>query len=284
MRRALFDAIAWYVKRTPPHPGRGVLARLAYRLDPHDIVHEMAPGVKVNIRIDRDEELAYWTNRYDQNDDARVFASLLQAGMVVIDVGANIGMYAIFAARAVGPEGRVFAFEPVPELYRRLVENLAVSSLHNISTHQIAVSDRTGTAPFYLGRSESMGSLYRAQTSATIEVPTETLDGFLEHQGVAKVDAVKLDAEGAEMHIIRGMRRLLARPDRPILFVEHNDTALRAAGSSSQELFGTLVDYGYVPHFVVGGRLEPVQTLAAPFHAGGETFANYAFLPRAIGA
>ena len=283
MRRALFNTIAWYVKRTPPHPGRGVLARLAWRLDPHDIVHEMAPGVKINIRIDRDEELAYWTNRYDQNDDARVFASLLRAGMVVVDVGANIGMYALLAARAVGTEGRVFAFEPVPELHRRLVGNIAVSGADNVSACQIAVSDRSGMALFHLGRSESMGSLYRAQTSASIEVPTETLDGFLERQRVPRVDAVKIDAEGAEMHIVRGMRRLLARPDRPILFVEHNYIALRAAGSSAEELFSTLVDCDYVPHLVVSGRLERVQALATPFHAGGETYANYVFLPGVVG-
>jgi FkbM family methyltransferase len=193
-------------------------------------------------------------------------------------------MYTLFAARAVGEQGRVFAFEPVPDLHRRLMENLAASGVANVSAHRVAISDRSGTATFYLGRSESMGSLYRAQTSATIEVPTETVDDFVDRQRIARVDAVKIDAEGAEMRIVAGMSRLLARPDRPVLFVEHNDTALRAAGSSAEELFTTLLDRAYVPHFVEAGRLRPVQALANPFHAGGETFANYVFLPRADGA
>src|SRR5574342_381599 len=109
-RRTLFDLIACYVKSTSPHPGRGVLARLAWRLDPHEITYEMAPGVKIGVRLDRDEDLAYWAERYEQHDDVRVFVSLLREGMVVVDVGANIGMYAMLSARAVAPGGRVFAF------------------------------------------------------------------------------------------------------------------------------------------------------------------------------
>jgi FkbM family methyltransferase len=280
MRRTLFDLIAQYVKRTPPHPGRGVLARLAWRLDPHEFVHEMAPGVRISVRLDRDEDLAYWTNRYEQHDDVRVFVSLLRPGMVVIDVGANIGMYTMLAARAVGPGGRVFGFEPVPHVYQRLTGNLAVSGITNATPHRIALSDTTGTASFYLGRNDSMGSLYRAQTAAAIEVPTETLDGFLERNGVERVDAMKIDAEGAEMHIVRGARRLLGRTDRPLLFVEHNDTALRAAGSSAQELFEAIVGHGYAPHLVERGRLRAVDSLAEPFRTSEEAYANYIFLPQ----
>jgi FkbM family methyltransferase len=280
IRRALFDLIVGYVRRTPPHPGRGLLARLAWRLDPHEIVHEMAPGVKLKLRLDRDEDLSYLTNRYEQHDDVRVFVSLLRPGMVVIDVGANIGMYAMLSARAVGPSGTVFAFEPVPHVYERLSANLALSGIVNATPHPIALSDTTGTASFYLGRNDSMGSLCRAQTAEAIEVPTETLDGFLERHGVTRVDAVKIDAEGAEMRIVRGMCRLLRRADRPLLFVEHNDTALRAAGSSAEELFSAIVGYGYDPHLVKDGRLEPVQALATPFRTSEEAYANYAFLSR----
>ncbi|MBI4588286.1 MAG: FkbM family methyltransferase [Candidatus Rokubacteria bacterium] len=280
MRRRLFDMIAWYLKRTSPHPGRGVLARFAWWLDPHEIIHEMAPGVRIKVWLDRDDGVAYWTNSYEQHDEVRVFVSLLRPGMVVVDVGANIGMYTLLSARAVGPSGSVFAFEPVPEVYRRLTENLAINEIANVVPSRIALSDRTGTARFYLGRNHSMGSLYRAQTSAVIEVPLDTLDGFLERRGVAKVDAVKLDAEGAEMHIVRGMHRLLGHPDRPILFVEHNFGALRAAGSSAEELFTAILRYGYTPHLVEKGRLRPVPALVKPFRTSDEPYSNYIFLPR----
>jgi FkbM family methyltransferase len=271
--------IAWYAKHTPPHAGRGVLARFAWRLDPHEIVHEMAPGVKMKIRLHRDEDLAYWTNRYEQNRDVWVFVSLLRPGMVVIDVGANIGMYAMLSARAVGPKGKVFAFEPVPEIYRRLTHNLAISGIVNVVPNCIALSDTAGTARFYLGHNESTGSLFRAKTSATIEVPTETLDGFLDRCGVSRVDAVKLDTEGAETRIVRGMSRLLSRPDRPILFVEHNFNALLAAGSSADELFAAIVQYGYAPHLVEDSRLKPVRTLVEPHRTGEEPYSDYIFLP-----
>lgn len=280
MRRRVFNAVAWYVRHTPPHPGRGVLARTAYRWDPHDVVHEMAPGVRLLIRIDRDEELVYWRNGYDQNADVQVFESLLRPGMVAIDIGANIGMYALFASRAVGPAGRVLAFEPVPDLYGRLTANLGLSGALNVSPYQLAMSDRDGTAAFHIGTSESMGSLVRSQSAGTIEVRTATLDGFLDGHDVHRVHVVKIDAEGAEARIVSGMRGLLARPDRPVLFVEHNYDALRAAGSSAEELFATLVGCGYQAHLVERGTMRAVDTLGEPFRAGGETYANYVFVPR----
>jgi FkbM family methyltransferase len=260
-----------------------MLARFAWRLDPHEVVYEMAPGVKMKIRLDRDEDLAYWTNRYEQHDDVHVFVSLLRPGMVVVDVGANIGMYAMLSARAVAPGGRVFAFEPVPGVYSRLIENLTISGIGNVAPHQLALSDTRGTAPLYLGRNDSMGSLYRAQTSAMVEVATEALDDFLEREEVTAVDAVKIDAEGAEMRIIRGMRRLLARSDRPMLLVEHNYNALRAAGSSANELFTAIVGHGYAPHVVERGQLKRVQALAEPFQSREEAYTNYVFLPDAVG-
>jgi FkbM family methyltransferase len=280
IRRALFDLIVGYVRRTPPHPGRGILARFAWGLDPHEIVHEMAPGVRLKLRVNRDEDLAYLTNRYEQHDDVRVFVSLLRPGMVVVDVGANIGMYTMLSAQAVGSSGTVFAFEPVPEVYRRLTENLAISGIVNVAPHRIAISDTTGTARFYLGRTDSMGSLCRTQTAVAIEVPTETLDNFLERNGVTRVDAVKIDAEGAEMRIVHGMCRLLTCVDRFLLFVEHNYNALCSAGSSAEELFTAIVGYGYVPHLVKDGRLELVQALAKPFRTSEEAYANYVFLSR----
>jgi FkbM family methyltransferase len=200
--------------------------------------------------------------------------------MVVIDVGANIGMYTMLSARAVASDGKVFAFEPVPHVYDRLNANLMFSGIVNVTAHCIAISDTSGTASFYLGKNDSMGSLCRAQTSVAIEVATATLDGFLEGNGVTRVDAVKLDAEGAEMRILRGMSRLLSRPDRPILFVEHNDTALRAAGSSAEELFGAIVDYGYAPYLVEQGALRPVDVFPGFFLTSEEPYANCAFLPR----
>lgn len=280
MRRRLFNLITWYVRHTSPHPGRGILARLAWRLHPYEFVHEMAPGVRIKVRLDHEDEVGYWTNSYERHDEVHVFVSLLRPGMVVVDGGANIGMYTMLSAQAVRPSGRVFAFEPVPEVYRRLTDNLAISGITNVVPTCLALSDVSGTARFYLGRNDSMGSLYRAQTSAVIDVPTETLDGFLERRGVTKVDAVKLDAEGAEMHIVRGMRRLLVRPDRPILFVEHNFGALRAAGSSAEELFTSILQYGYAPHLVEKGRLRPVPALVKPFRTSDEPYSNYIFLPR----
>jgi hypothetical protein len=122
------------------------------------------------------------------------------------------------------------------------------------------------------------GSLYRKHCPEGVEVTLTSLDEFLKDQGVAKVDAVKIDAEGAELRIVRGMAGLLRGPDRPALLVEHNDTTLAAAGTSARELFRTIVAYGYTAYLIEDDRMRPV-TDVVPAPAREDAYLDYLFLP-----
>lgn len=281
VRRLTSEVIRAYVQRTRPHPGRGLAAKLAWRLNPEEFEHKLATGLRIRVRLSREEDIAYWTGTYDTDGEVGVFLSLLKEGMTVVDVGANTGMYALQAGLAVGASGRVYAFEPVPDVYRRLWEHIRLNSASNVLAFAVALADRDGVAAFHLGRIDSQGSLFRVDTDRVIQVQTKTLDSFLAEQGIDRVDAVKVDVEGAEMHVLRGMHGLLSGAGKPALMFEISATHLKAAGFKPADLFEAIVRYGYAGYVIREGRLVPVKSVVEPARRwlGGFRFDNYIFKP-----
>jgi FkbM family methyltransferase len=175
------------------------------------------------------------------------FSGLLRDGGVVIDVGANIGFYSLAAALDVGIAGRVLAFEPNAGAAARLRENVAINGLNNVTVVQAAAGARDGTITFHLATDSEASSLYAAgdDVATTVTVPIVTLDQYLAGAGIGQVDVLKLDAEGAEIDVLAGARLLLSRPDAPSVIVEANPVTLRAAGRSTADLRGLLLELGY---------------------------------------
>jgi len=164
----------------------------------------------------------------------------------LLDIGANIGFFALLGARLVGPTGCVHAVEAAPEIAAMLRANLALNPFHNVFLHELAVSDREGMLEFHTAtRNHSGVSSIRdlgSRTATTTRVPGNTIDSLLSE--IPSVTLAKLDVEGAEMLALRGMRQLLQR-DQPYLIVELSDSYLRDLGSSASELcqFLTAGDY-----------------------------------------
>lgn len=173
---------------------------------------------------------------------ARLFGSVIHPGMVVLDIGAFVGWYTLLAARQVGAQGKVYAFEPDPRNFDLLGENLRLNRVDSrVICLPRAVSDEAGVQPFFLhGGDQSRSSLIPSgggheSTTAT----TVVLDDFFD-RGI-KIDVVKMDIEGGEVHALRGMAETLARAGRSVkLFVECNPNSLRFAGESSQSLIAEL--------------------------------------------
>jgi FkbM family methyltransferase len=160
---------------------------------------------------------------------------LLHPGDVVYDIGANVGWYALLAARRTGPEGRVIAFEPGLE-NATLVRRNATSNGANIMVVPAAVSDRDGWAMFL-----NKGSLQsrldkndddaqakrragrRHNVKGRIPVPVVALDSWIEQTGAPLPSLVKIDVEGAEIGVLRGMSGLVGS-FKPTLIVELHST------------------------------------------------------------
>jgi FkbM family methyltransferase len=163
---------------------------------------------------------------------ADLLRACLAPGDVVVDGGANIGVFTLIAAAAVGPHGRVIACEPSRETTPLLQANVALNGFEWVTTCAVALGERTGSAEFWsFGAGAGLSSLARPadQRAASYRVAVRTLDEVT--QDAATVRLVKLDLEGAELSALRGARRLL-EVDRPDWVIEVEPDHLERHGSS----------------------------------------------------
>lgn len=222
--------------------------------------------------------MLYWLLRGKYERHTRtLFEDVVKPGMRVLDIGAHIGYFTLLAARAVGSTGRVYAFEPDPSNYRFLCHNVALNGLGEVvTTVPKAVSDTSGTRPFFSDTKTSVVSSFWAEGRSDGAMPVDctTVDDFLHGRAI---DVVKLDVEGAEVDALRGMRRTLTDKSELAVFVECNPTALATAGSSVRELLDEL-DALELDVRVIDERersLLPVtDELLKPELADGKWYAN----------
>jgi FkbM family methyltransferase len=167
-------------------------------------------------------------------------ASIVRSGDWVIDVGANVGFYTKRMAELVGRQGRVLAFEPVPETFVVLANNLESSGCTNVSLFNAAVSEETGIAGMSIPRHQDTGlqNFYQAHLSEAIDCELQILVMSVDSMQIPHtIRLVKIDAEGHEFSVLKGMRKILTR-DRPILIVETPNadvsTLLKSLGYAAQ--------------------------------------------------
>lgn len=192
--------------------------------------------------------------------DFRACMAAITPGTGFIDVGANVGNYALGAARRVGSSGTVIALEPNPAVYRELVASIWGT---NVVALNLAASDSSGIAAFQVptdseGRTEPpLGSLVTRKSAGavkTLEVRTIRLDDIVPCG--LRVAAVKIDVEGHEMAVLRGAQETIDAC-RPTLVVEIEHRHLE--GLSVDDVVAEIVEHGYTAFAIKEGRLMPFE-------------------------
>ena len=152
---------------------------------------------------------------------------LVQPGWTAVDVGANIGYFTLLMANRVGPQGKVIAFEPLAENFKILKENIQLNDHRNVVAENLALMSRTGRIEL---RSATPGAItwvasVKIDQNSAVEsqsVEAVTLDEYVQRKGIAKVDFLKIDVEGAEASVLEGATSVLDR-DKPILLIEMHE-------------------------------------------------------------
>lgn len=148
------------------------------------------------------EKRILFTPQYFDQAERELLASRMTADFTFIDIGANVGGYALFVAANAGPRARILAVEPQPEIFERLVFNIRQNPFATIKAIDCALADEEGEITLFLpshNRGETSMRIVNAESDgARIRVPARTLLSVVEGEGWSKVDAVKLDVEGAE--------------------------------------------------------------------------------------
>lgn len=207
-------------------------------------------------------QYVYLTGDYEPAT-ARVIATLLRPGDHFADVGANAGFFTLLGAQAVGIEGRVFSFEPLPAMRERLCTNLQANGFANVSLYDFAVSDREDTLTFHEGPAGHKGvsSLREIEGAAGhFQVRTRPMDALMDE--IAPLRLAKIDVEGAEHLVVRGMRRII-ETCRPYLLLEITDGFLRALGSDAVQLASDVVAHGYHMYAITEKGLRPMTAAQA---------------------
>jgi len=228
----------------------------------------LADGVRV-IVPDSIERITTYVLEEQQDwfeDEIKVVRALLKPGQTVIDIGANLGLYALSMAKVVGKQGRVIAFEPAPDTAALLEASARLNGMAQLEVDQRGVGASSGEARLVIGADSELNHLTEADPtgSSTVTVSLTSLDDWATENGhLGPIAFIKIDAKDQELNIIQGAQRLLREQTPLILYeVKHRSTL-------HLELVEAFAGHGYTSY-----RLLPGPRLLKPFDAG-EPVDNY---------
>lgn len=191
--------------------------------------------------------------------ERKLLRSMLSAGGVVVDAGANIGVYSQFLSRCVGPTGVVHSFEPSPKNFARLQS--ATQNLANVHPRQAAVGEHSGRTKLYVSRRLNVDHRTYGtgkDSRLVVEIDMIALDDYFKPG--ERVDLIKMDIQGYELEALRGAKRVLQENPRVQLLVELWPAGLEQAGHDWEDLVEMLNGLGMNLSLVTTSGLIPFQT------------------------
>lgn len=252
---------------------------------PAEKLVQMRGGYRLALRPAADalERRLYEARTYEAGTLA-LFDQVLRRGDVMVDVGANLGLMTLHAARLVGSPGCVVALEPHPAYHARLVSHLALNGCDNVRALQVAAGAVRSSASIYdfpevnIGRSSLVIPESGAPAAATVAV--DTLDAILAGAGVGRVRLLKVDVEGYEAQVLAGASGLLAQ--RPIVCMEVSRTV--TGGGDPLAAHDMIMETGAYSawNFRDGkGRPSPLVAVKDRQRLAAQTDDNVVYVPHA---
>src|SRR3990167_2074877 len=209
-------------------------------------------SIKLSISLDSEISRCVYVECFYEPNQFYFLSKFLKKGMTFVDVGANVGLYSLFASRLVGKTGQVVAIEPSRREFNRLKQNLKMNKTKNIKALKLALTDsnaikKLNVAVFPYDGHNSFGTFGYETTKIdhTEEVVTKTLDKLIQETKMKQIDAIKIDVEGAELTALKsGLRTLKLL--KPLLLMELSDRTLTKQGSSSNQIWKLLTRLSYI--------------------------------------
>ncbi|MBV8552000.1 MAG: FkbM family methyltransferase [Acidobacteriaceae bacterium] len=207
--------------------------------------------------------------------EKQLFPQWIRAGMTVVDIGANQGLYALLFSQLVGASGHVLAFEPEPDMFAALVHNCALNSAKNIECIELALGASAGIAT--LARSlvhagdNRLATVHGRKIIRSVNIQVAPLDEVI---GERTVDFIKIDVQGWEWEVFRGMQRTLERNRDIQIYFEFWPQGLRNAGCNPAEMLADLRDRGFYLFEHVNGEERPVSDNNLASGWTGQRFTN----------
>lgn len=258
--------VAAYLRRTPIEWGRWRLINLMLPLLRKlgsmmgSTVITTRHGFRFHCRLDDWLSQYVWLTGSYERMTSLVMIQLIRSGDIAMDVGANIGYFSLLLSKKAGPEGHVYAFEPIPSVRAELDQNINLNKLSNITVIQAAVTDQDGELIIYEGPSDHRGiSSLRPihNASQTLHIRGTRLDNhFL---NLPSLRLIKIDVEGAEQLALLGMVEIIMR-HHPYIILEFTDSYLSNFGTSASSLESWLLERNYSLYRITNEGLVTLDT------------------------
>ncbi|HCC30039.1 MAG TPA: hypothetical protein DEQ03_08300 [Marinilabiliales bacterium] len=224
-------------------------------------------GQKMRVRFPEEVSWSIYRNGFFEEDMTRFFISFIKPGMRVLDIGGHFGYFTLLASELVGPDGYVAVFEPTPRTRELLQKNVADKG--NVTVHENAFSDIPGEITFHdygekycafnsfnQGRSDVLlGGKVKSSTLTVNAVVLDSFTGVVAHEP----DFIKIDAEGAELSILRGGKQML-KQKHPVIAIECGG-ADKESLIKQEELFALMIELGYKCFQFTGASLCKIHKL-----------------------
>ena len=165
------------------------------------VIFETRSGLKIKIRVNSTDLMAFthvWMIQEYSDDNFSI-----NNDDVIIDVGAHIGLFALFASQFC-KNGKIFCYEPIKENYKILIENIEMNQIQNIFPNNLAVTKETSRVKIFLNDDQSGHSMF-IQNKNFVEVDSKSLSDIFIDNGIKECDFLKLDCEGAEYEIVESL-------------------------------------------------------------------------------
>ena len=169
--------------------------------------------------------------------------SLAREGMIAVEAGGHTGLTAVAIAKAIGPTGHLYTFEPVPAYYERLQRNLALNSADNVTAINAVLAERSSHVHVYVQGGGS-GLVQGETPEDEVDAEAISLDDFMRREALPRLDLLHMDCEASELLVLRGGRETLERW-HPQIFSEIHHGTLARLGQSIADIAEFLESLGY---------------------------------------
>lgn len=214
------------------------------------IIHQLTQELK--IKLYRDSLLSSYIYKNFETTEIDFLNEYLEKGDCFVDIGANIGLFSLYASKKIGTNGEVLAFEPAGTTYKRLQENVVLNDMKNIRPFRLGLSEKNEILELNVSSDghEAWNTFVPStdnKFSTKERVQVQAFDHFLQEQAVDvdRISLIKLDVEGFEINVLKGATNVLSGQNAPAFLVEFTDDNAISAGNCCHELYKFLVRYNY---------------------------------------
>lgn len=234
------------------------------------IAYRPTQKIKFCLDLSQNNQRRIYLKGIHEEATTRLLAKLINPAMTVVDIGAYIGYFTVLASLIVGHKGRVLAFEPAPDNFSQLKKTIQANGLNNVRLFPVALSDQKGTKPLRIATDPATHSLADSITSnfftgrakdtgKSISVIMTTLDHVLKREKISNIDIIKIDVEGAELNVLKGMNNSLLKNDNLKIICDVHETKLPAFGHSIKKFYNFLKKHNLTPYFITDKNLSKIK-------------------------